>query len=344
MRTRTLLFVTVALCACGVIVFAGVYASKRKPPRLLAHTDGLPRHPRRIGDDWFWIEQQERGPQRLVRVHHGTETVIATAQQIVGFDAAAGVIAWTQRDGRFWSVCAKWPGAGVRTLAKGLQPIGTPCIWNGRVFWPETVLGPAPSSPIPALQSSVRVTASGGGSLPASAGTRPAASLLPVPKADLVGTDGRNLYAVATEGAGIQTMAVYAIPGAGGEARRIAGDTAIYSAVAIPGKGVAWAGPSAECSDPSTVAEVHLADPTGHVRTLGVWLPAPGELFTASGRLWFVDATPSPKVWPADTGLQLVQPIALPPDTEALAVGADEVLLRPSGAHGRGADVYVLRL
>ena len=293
---------------------------------------------RRVGDAWFWIENNATSQQRLVRVQHGQETVLATADEIVGFDATSDEIAWTQRQGATWSVRVLPTTGSVRILAQSTHPIGSPCIGNRAVFWPSTVPGFAPSSPIPALQSTVHVMASAGAGPPEPIAT------LPVPKANIAGTDGADLYVVATEGTGIQTMAIYVVPIGGGPARRIVGDTSIYSTAVLPGRGVAWLGPSAECSDPSIAAEVHLADAKGVLQTLAVWLPAPGALFYADGKLWMVDATPTPKVWPADKGLELVHPIRLPADSQALAVGANEVLLQPAGAHGKASDVFVAPL
>lgn len=290
---------------------------------------------RQIGGAWFWIEASGGGAQRLVRAARGSEEEVASAQQITGFDAAPGMIVWTQRQGRVWSVCMRLSSGSVTTLAHSGGRIGSPCIWNGRVFWPETEPGPDPASALPALQSTVRIMASNG-----IAHAVMMASIL-APEADLAGCDGSSLYAVVTEGTGIRTMALYAVPLNGGAAYRAAGVAAIYSAVALPGQGVAWLEPSRECSDPSLASEVHGWKPSGSATTLAVWLPSPGRLYFERGRLWMVDATASPKVWPADRGLQLVQPVALPPDMEAVAVGADGVLARRAAPHKGGEDLFL---
>lgn len=324
-RNRALVLVLVLLLLG--LLYGALRASAPPTPVLLATAQALPASPRLIDGSWHWLEQPSGPKARLVRAsgEGAASAPLATADAIPDYDVADGKTVWVAREGRTWSVYVSTGGDSKRALWSGANRLHSVRLLGGRVYWLADNPAAAPNSgAFPPLTASLRLL-----SAPADGGTPMPVSMLPESGSGRILGQADNALYVSVSRIVLPGHTVhYRVPLDGGVPRRLAGETALHSALLTQDGTLYWVAPSRESSKLSREVCIRRLGRDGQPETLSEWLPALGTLHETEQGLRYVDGDVQPGLWAVGRRDEVPRAYPLPPGYFAVAAGGREVLLR----------------
>lgn len=308
-----------ALLAVTCITIAVVAVTRRPaPPRLLCMASALPDAPQPVGATWYWLEHR-KGESLLVRMA-SSRTVLARAQRIAAFSAAAEGVAWIAKsDGTCRVLRGGADGSDRQEIwSSGYDATG---VWTDGHCTAWIAKPPPPATPargLPPLGPVTEVWRHDGREA-----TRVAALAEGFRDAHVVGALGDRLYMVGLRGEGIPVSVIYEVP-LQGPPRRLVGEYGPISAT-LRSEQLVWTAPSRESNSLLTACVRTMRLPSGPRATIADWLPGQAMLYDVGGRL-ILCAGLTETAWSVDEPAKSGSPVAISGDYWPLAAGGRGLL------------------